>query len=77
MGAKDLVELHKIKIINDGTQLGTKVFLDDQEIKGIYSVKFTHSVDIRPIVTLELIPKSLEIEGQAEIIAELLEDISE
>lgn len=59
---------HKIKVENvTFSSRGTKVFLDDFEVKGIHCLTFEHRAGSPPIITLELYPESVMIDGVADV----------
>jgi len=56
---------HKVKIVAPLAAMGTRVWLDDEEIHGIVNVGFSHPVGEFPQVILTLRPTSVEIDGEA------------
>ncbi|AGK98174.1 DUF2829 domain-containing protein [Clostridium pasteurianum] len=65
--------MSKVKIISDGVK--TRVFIDDKPITRVTSLKLSQSAMEAPKLTLEIAPKSLEIDGK-DIPIEFSEDVS-
>lgn len=54
---------HKIRVEIEENVIGTKVFVDGGLIQGLRFVKVEHRVGEYPIVTLEILPGKLELDG--------------
>jgi hypothetical protein len=61
--------MHKIKIKLDG--INAKFFIDGKEIKGVSAYSVCGDTKSVHTVRLEIIPKSIEIEGEAAVGAKL------
>ena len=60
------LDLHNVKIVNDGYQV-KNVFIDDKEIKGVTKITYTKEVDSVNSITIEIFVNKLEIEDCNEI----------
>lgn len=56
----------KIKIQLSPGKMGTRVWVDDKELKGVTDVKVRHAIDDVPHVEVTFIAEEVEIEGEAE-----------
>lgn len=52
---------HDLKIIGNGKSMGSKVYLDGVEVRGVTSVEFKNAVDEIPYLKLELFVGTHEI----------------
>ena len=61
----DNTRFHKIRIVstNEYSLIPTFVYLDGQKLKGVQSVDYHVSVNEVPVVNIELIGGSIEVEG--------------
>jgi hypothetical protein len=64
--------MHEIKIIHydittDGTPQGTELRIDGRLMSGIKRISFDARPETAPILTLEIIPGALTINGMADV----------
>lgn len=55
-----------VKIVMEGHGRG-KVFIDGEPLSGVRSIKLSAEVDTANVVTLELMPKKIEVEGEFDV----------
>ena len=60
------LDLHNVKIVNDGYQV-KNVFIDDKEIKGVTKITYTEEVESVNSIIIEMFVNKLEIEDCNEI----------
>ena len=60
------LDLHNVKIVNDGYQV-KNVFIDDREIKGVTKITYTEEVESVNSIIIEMFVNKLEIEDCNEI----------
>jgi predicted RNA-binding protein with EMAP domain len=60
------LDLHNVKIANDGYQV-KNVFIDDKEIKGVTKITYTEEVESVNSIIIEMFVNKLEIEDCNEI----------
>lgn len=58
---------HHIKIVTDERGHRSRVEIDGREVQGVVEVNVSVSAMNHPRVTIDLVPRFLEVEGAAEI----------
>lgn len=61
----------KIKIVGDGTSLGTRVEVDGELLEGVQSVRFSAGVHDKPKVILEIKRPLIDVEVDTQMGANL------
>lgn len=65
---------HIVKIHCDAHPTKTWIEIDGKRVEGVRGFKLEQDVKSLPVLSLRLIPEKVEVEGQPEILAELLKD---
>lgn len=72
---KNCHNIHNVKVVT-GNGI-TKIYLDDQELKGCYHAEFKWDVKEFPVLDLQVIPRNIHIEIEKAEVNEVYEDRSE